>query len=146
MTGRAPALAASLLLLTSCTGIPPRREPEAGRDYYLAVRANASEQRFDLTLVSTANADLCLAPDNWPSAEGWMDHQGEPRVRATVAGRDYPLAENNMGYCPGCIAARLKAQGRVSASLPYARFEGLGTKPASAPDLRFSPSPYWCEA
>lgn len=50
-----------------------------------------------------------------------------------------------MGYCPDCIAGRLRAGSRITGFLPYDRFVGLEMAHPVAPGLSFTPRPYWCE-
>ncbi|MFN4297539.1 MAG: hypothetical protein ACK4FB_11920 [Brevundimonas sp.] len=118
---------------------------QEGADYHIEIVNDPQAGGFRLELVSSASRTFCLANNHWPSAGGWMDHQGEPQVWVSSGDRRYPMIEHNMGYCMSdCPAARVTPGQSITAFIPYDRFVGLETPPMEGAELHIRPIAYRC--
>lgn len=118
MKGGALLLAAAML--AGCaSSVPIRWAPPT--DYALIVTDNPAQQRFDLTLTSTAAEPLCLPHEAWPD-EAALPAGFDGAMLSTNSG-PRALLPTGSAYCPGgCGEVRVRPGESIRGAVPYAAF------------------------
>lgn len=86
---------------------------------------------------------VCLTPENWPNAGGWLN-QSADRIAIITDGRRFPIRDWNTGYCASGCALAVRPDEQVSASIPYSHFELPEDHKRSEKTLEFAPVAFRC--
>lgn len=103
--------------------------------YRFSVTDNAAKQRFELTLYSDDDRELCLDSSDWPDEIGRVDW-GSHWVRLHSQRTTLLARDSNFGSCEGpSCTFHIAPHGKLFGFISYAEF-GDPTKIATLPKKR----------
>jgi hypothetical protein len=114
--------------------------------FTVSVQDNPERQRFDVSVTSHSPETLCLSPEFWPNAHGWMPAAPQTAT-VTIGAARYPIDGNyNAGFCPGDeCSTRVEPGATVTGFIIYQRF-AIPLDLVHVPKvLDFSPRAHVCE-
>lgn len=128
--------------LAACASTPIRWANEG--DFKLHIQDNPAQQRFDLTLNSTAEVALCLSRESWPGVEGLP--AGFDGAALTTTSGEKKLLPTGSAYCPGgCGQVHIEPGQSVPGFIPYSAFGDADVIAADdSRTLDFAVRPYVC--
>lgn len=135
-------------LLVGCSNsgtIASQSMPTSGVDYVTRWEDDPAQRVFHVQLEALSDKAICTGPGRWPSGSGHVGGAGL-KVTAIVDGQTFTYPDTDM---EACIYRKCENPIRRGMKLEsILTYEGFGIPDAlrnAAKDLRFDPSPYWCD-
>lgn len=133
----------AFFLTSACAHIRDRSVEEIVPRYFLKIVDNPKARRFDLTLYSSDEKNICLSMSQWPSEGGWLD-SGDQRAKLISGSFALPAERRTFGYSAG-LSYVIAPGSSLRGHIPYSEFgEEEEIEKLTPRELIFSVSPNFC--
>lgn len=145
-TLRRSAIIAGIIAATWLSACSPNETRPARDHFHLSIVQNDSQHRFDISLSSAVDRQLCVSVDNWPNSSGYFSVEYSD-IALEIGNSSLPSKSPLLSkYCPGgCGFHRIEPRGVLSGFIAYDAFGDPAQIAAAAEKrLTFEVFPIYC--